>query len=110
MVPIHKLKIIMIPKWITLMPNASHTGKKIGVKIKHAGVISRNVPTINRMMLIRSRMMYLLSVKDSIADDTICGIPVNAITQDMMDDTPIKKMMIPVISALSLKIPYRSLN
>ena len=38
------------------------------------------------------------------AEDTNVGILVNAITHDMMLDTPIRKMMIPVISALSRRI------
>ena len=33
-VPIHRLKIIMIPKWIVVIPSAVHTGRKIGVKIR----------------------------------------------------------------------------
>ena len=40
----------------------------------------------------------------SIASETAVGIPVNAITQLMMLETPIRKIMIPVISALSKKI------
>jgi len=59
-VPIHRLKIIMIPKWIVFIPSAVHTGRKIGVKIRQAGVISMNVPTTRRMTLIRRKMTYLL--------------------------------------------------
>jgi len=46
-------------------------------------------------------MTYLLLLIDNNAEDTNVGILVNAITHDMMLDTPIRKMMIPVISALS---------
>ena len=46
-------------------------------------------------------MTYLLLLIDNNAEDTNVGIFVNAITHDMMLDTPIRKMMIPVISALS---------
>ena len=46
-------------------------------------------------------MTYLLLLMDNNAVDTNVGILVNAITHDMMLDTPIRKMMIPVISALS---------
>ena len=100
-VPIHRLKIIMIPKWIVVIPSAVHTGRKIGVKIRQAGVISINVPTTSKIMLIRKKMTYLLLLIDNNAEDTNVGILVNAITHDMMLDTPIRKMMIPVISALS---------
>ena len=100
-VPIHKLKIIMIPKWIVFIPSAEQIGRKIGVKIRQAGVISINVPTTSKMMLIRKKMTYLLLLIDNNAEDTNVGIFVNAITHDMMLDTPIRKMMIPVISALS---------
>ena len=37
------------------------------------------------------------------AEDTNVGILVNAITHDIMLDTPIRNMMIPVISALSIR-------
>ena len=103
-VPIHRLKIIMIPKWIVVIPSAVHTGRKIGVKIRQAGVISINVPTIRRIILIRNKITNLLLLTESSAVDTSSGIFVNAITHDMMLDTPIRKMMIPVISALSRRI------
>ena len=103
-VPIHRLKIIMIPKWIVVIPSAVHTGRKIGVKIRQAGVISINVPTIRRIILIRNKITNLLLLTESSAVDTSSGILVNAITHDMMLDTPIRKMMIPVISALSRRI------
>lgn len=102
-VPIQRLKIIMIPKWMVFMPSAVHTGRKIGVKIRHAGVISMKVPTTNKIMLIINRMTILLLLIASRPLDTSVGILVNAITQDMILDTPIRKMMIPVISALSFR-------
>ena len=64
-VPIHRLKIIMIPKWIVSIPSAVHTGRKIGVKIRQAGVISINVPTIRRIILIRNRITNLLLLTES---------------------------------------------
>ena len=39
----------------------------------------------------------------SITPDIAAGIPVNAITHDIMLDTPIRKIIIPVISALSIR-------
>ena len=52
-------------------------------------------------MLINKKITYLLLLTDNKAEDTIDGIFVNAITHDMILDTPIRKIMIPVISALS---------
>ena len=54
--------------------------------------------------------MTLLSVKPSSPSLTSCGMPVNAMTHDMIEDTPIKKMMMPVICALSLKMAGKSLH
>ena len=104
MVPMHRLKISMMPKWMVFMPKAWQTGKKMGVKIRQAGVISIKVPTTSRMMLMRNRITYLLLLMESRALDTRDGMLVNAMTQDMMLDTPIRKMMMPVISALSRRI------
>ena len=42
--------------------------------------------------------------------ETIVGMFVKAITQDMILETPIKKIMIPVISALDLKISGKSFH
>ena len=38
-------------------------GRKIGVKIRMAGVISMNMPITSRMMFISRKMMYLLLVR-----------------------------------------------
>ena len=62
------------------------------------------------MMLMMKRITYRLLLIPSIASDTAVGIPVKAMTQLMMLDTPIRKMMMPVISALSRKILGSSEN
>ncbi len=41
--------------------------------------------------------------------ETSSGIFVNAMTHDIIEDTPIRKIIMPVISALSFKICGRSL-
>ena len=110
MVPIQRLKIIIIPKWMVFIPRAVHTGRKIGVKIRQAGVMSIKVPTISRMILIINRITNLLSLIASRPSETSDGILVKAITQDIMLETPIRKIMIPVISALSLRIRGISLS
>ena len=89
---------------MVFIPRVWQMGRKIGVKIRQAGVISIKVPTIRRRILMIKRITYRLSLIPSIASDTAVGMPVNAITQLMMLDTPIRKMIIPVISALSRKI------
>ncbi|CUN62179.1 Uncharacterised protein [Hungatella hathewayi] len=104
MVPIHKLKIIMMPKCTVFIPSFWQIGRKIGVKIRQAGVISMNVPIISRRILMINRITYRLLLMLNMASETAVGIPVKAITQLMMLETPIKKMMIPVISALSKNI------
>ena len=60
MVPMHRLKISMMPKWMVFMPKAWQTGKKMGVKIRQAGVISIKVPTTSRKKCMRTRITYLL--------------------------------------------------
>lgn len=110
MLPIHKLKISIIPKWTGCIPSALQTGRKIGVKIRQAGVISIKVPTINRIIFIKNRITYLFCVKPRREDETAFGIPVKAITHDIILETPIRKMIIPVILALSKNILAISLN
>jgi len=54
--PMLRFNTMMIPKWIGLTPRCITTGKKIGVKIRTAGVMSINVPTISNTRLIINRM------------------------------------------------------
>ena len=73
------------------------------MNIRQAGVISINVPTIRRITFIISKITYLLLLIPSITPDIAAGIPVKAITHDIMLDTPIRNIIIPVISALSTR-------
>ena len=45
------------------MPKLVAMGRKIGVKIRMAGVMSMNMPMTSRMMFMSRKMMYLLSVR-----------------------------------------------
>ena len=45
------------------MPKFMAMGRKIGVKIRMAGVMSMNMPMTSRMMFMSRKMMYLLSVR-----------------------------------------------
>lgn len=60
--PMQRLRTIIIPKCSGVIPSAVTTGKKIGVKIRTAGVISMKVPTNRRIRLMNRRIMNLLSV------------------------------------------------
>ena len=79
-------------------------GRKIGVKIRIAGVGSMKVPTNRRIMLINRKIIILLLVIPRTAAATISGIPVNAIAQDIIEESPIMKVMVPVIFADSSTI------
>ena len=63
MLPRHMLKMSITPNWISVMPKLVAMGRKIGVKIRMAGVISMNMPITSRMMFISRKMMYLLLVR-----------------------------------------------
>ena len=95
---------------MVFIPRAWHTGRKIGVKIKHAGVISINVPTTRRITLIIRKMTILFSLTDKSPTENAYGMFVKEITHDIMLDTPMRKIMIPVISALSFKMGIISLS
>ena len=109
-VPIDKLKTIIIPKCTGFMPKLKAIGKKIGVNISTAGVGSINVPTINKTMFMISKMTNRLSVAASNASAIIPGIFVNAITQDIIELTPIKKITIAVVLVDSKNILGKSLT
>ena len=79
-------------------------GRKIGVKIRIAGVGSIKVPTNSKITLIRRKIKNLLLVTLRTAVATISGIPVKAIAQDMIEDKPIMNVMVPVILAESRTI------
>ena len=74
------------------------------MKISIAGVTSINVPTTSNNTLIRSKIRYLLVVRPRIAFAIISGIPVNAIAHDIIDESPIINVMIPVVLAASRTI------
>ena len=61
--PMHKFKTSIIPNCIGSIPILSTIGRKIGVNIKTAGVISMKIPTnkINKLIIIK--IISLLSLK-----------------------------------------------
>ena len=72
--PIQRLAIMIIPKWTGCRPMLCATGRKMGVKMRTAGVISMNVPTNRSRVLIISRITILFPETDSSAALTFCGI------------------------------------
>ena len=79
------------------------------MKIRIAGVISINVPMKRRTTFIISNNIILFELIPKRSVEIASGIPVNVITQAIKLDTPIRKTIIPVVIALSLIIPYKSL-
>ena len=60
--PIQRFSTMMIPNWIGSIPKDLTTGRKIGVKIKTAGVMSIKTPTKRRSKFMIIRMTTLLSL------------------------------------------------
>ena len=60
--PIARLTTIMIPKWIEFMPTAVTIGRRIGVRIRIAGVVSITIPTINTYRNILSLFMEKVNI------------------------------------------------
>ena len=98
----------MIPKCSEFIPNDSQIGRKIGVNIIIAGMISMNVPTNRRNTFKIRRITTGLSLIPRSIAEIASGIPVNDSTHPMMLDVPHRKMMIPVLFALSFKIAHSS--
>ena len=72
--PMQRLSTMMIPKCTGSMPRSTATGRKMGVKMSTAGVMSMNVPTTSSTRLIMSRMATGLSVSASSDAVTLCGM------------------------------------
>ena len=104
MFPRHMLKISITPNWISLIPRLCAIGRKIGVKIRIAGVISMNMPTTFRITFIWKKITYLLVEMDIIPLEIAAGIPEYAITKDMAEEAEIRNKMMPLVQALLTKI------
>ena len=79
------------------MPNSATTGRKMGVKIKTAGVISIKIPINNNVKLISNKITILLSLIDMIPLLIISGMFSNDNTQHMLIDAPIRNMTMAVV-------------
>ena len=86
------------------MPRLSAIGRKMGVKIRIAGVISINIPTISRIMFIKRKITYLFVDTDIMAELIAAGIPEYAITKDMAEEAEIRNRIMPLVQALLTRI------
>ena len=90
------------------IPRLSAMGRKMGVKIRMAGVMSMNIPTISRMMFIRKKITMGLEDTPMIAVLIAAGIPEYAITKDMAEEAEIRKRTVPLVQALFTRISEKS--
>ena len=74
------------------------------MKIKIAGVISINIPTIKRITFINRKITYGFSDTDIIAVLIAAGIPEYAITKDIAEEAEIKNRIMPLVHALFTRI------
>lgn len=102
--PKHMLKISITPNWISVIPRLCAMGRKIGVKIRIAGVMSINIPTIIKITFIKKRITYLLEDTDKSASLITAGIPEYAITKDMAEEAEIRNRIMPLVQALLTRI------
>ena len=79
-------------------------GRKIGVKIRIAGVMSINIPTIIKITFIKKKITYLLEDTDKSASLITAGIPEYAITKDMAEEAEIRNRIMPLVQALLTRI------
>ena len=93
--------------WI---PSEVTTGSNIGVKISIAGVISMNVPTTNRMILIIKQITILLSDTARSAALIVWGIFSYAKIHDIAVDVAIRSITTAVVIPVSSRSLGRSLG
>ena len=92
------------------MPKLVAMGRKIGVKIRMAGVMSMNMPMTSRMMFMSRKMMYLLSVRLIRPLEMAAGMPEYAITKDMAEEAEIRNRMMPDVLAELSRMPRKPLK
>ena len=108
--PIQRLRTITIPKCTGCIPNSVTTGRKIGVKIRTAGVISMKVPTMSSVILIMRKITNGLlncSNKKLVSN---WGMLSKAKSQDMAIEVQIRNITMAVVLALLSRIDEKSLT
>ena len=106
--PIQRFRTKTIPKCTGCIPNSVTTGKKIGVKIRTAGVISINVPMINNTKFINKKITILLvncSNKKLLINS---GIPSKENSQDIAIEVQIKNITTAVVFELASNMEEKS--
>ena len=81
------------------MPKLVAMGRKIGVKIRMAGVMSMNMPMTSRIIFISRKMIYLLSVRLIKPLEIAAGMPEYAMTKDIAEEAEIRNRMMPEVLA-----------
>ena len=110
MLPMPRFMTIMMPKWMGCIPKLCTTGRKMGAKIRTAGVMSIKVPTTSRIRLMSSRITYLLLEMRIMALPMAAGRPVKDMTKDMVEEAAIRNMITAVVSQASARMPGRSFS
>src|SRR5210317_2535464 len=95
--PIDKFNTMMIPKWSGVMPISIAAGRKIGVNMSTAGVISIKEPTRSNTKLMINKIMSGLSLTASKASATWVGILLNASNHDMATELATRNITIAVV-------------
>ena len=85
------------PKWTGCMPSFTTTGRKMGVKIRTAGVMSMKVPTIRSSILMMRKMTILLSDSDRSAALTFWGTCSIVMIHAMHMDVAIRSITMDVV-------------
>ena len=92
------------------MPSDCAIGRKIGVKMRMAGVMSMKKPTMSNIRLMVSRMTILFSDMARMASSMMKGMSALAMAQLMPEEQPISSMTMAFVTMESRKIFGRSLS
>ena len=104
--PIAKFIVSIIPNVIGDIPKETAIGSKIGVSIIVAGILSINIPTSNKKILINRRTMKPLLLTDSINEAILAGICSIVKSAAKAVDKPTIKVVAPFTTIASLKAMY----
>src|SRR5690606_24769534 len=102
--PIQRLSTITMPNCMGSIPSSVTIGRKMGVNMSTAGVMSIKMPTNNNNKLIINKITIGLSLKPNNTSLIPCGMFSKDITQDMLMDAPISNMTIAVVAEASNKM------
>ena len=108
MTPSERFITTMAPKWTGSTPNSVTIGRKIGTKMRIAGVGSMNVPTSSRMTIMMTSTKVPLSVNPRTRSEMRSGIRAKDMTNDSAVETATSSMTIAVVRPASMRIVGRS--